>query len=282
MEEHKIITQDNYVLIGHSFEPTQSNGKLILINPATAVPQRFYFHYAHYLAAQGYIVFTYDYRGIGLSKHQRIKGFKASMRDWASKDLQAIVYYLNANFASHKKILMGHSFGGNCLGMSEAATQFDAYITIAAQFGYWRYFNRSYQPLLLWVFYILIPVFVRLFGYFPSKSKGLGEPLPSQVALDWALLITHPKSMLALSKKTGNYYPNITQPMLIMSFSDDQMAPKRAVDQLAKQVYTQAQVERRHITAKPRQPIGHLNFFRKSAAKELWPITDQWLTQLAL
>ena len=79
--------------------------------------------------------------------------------------------------------------------------------------------------------------------------------MPKGVALDWVTLITHSDSMLELTKKTGNHYKSIDKPMLMLSFSDDQMAPKRAVDELSNRVYKNALIKRMHIQADKIKPI---------------------------
>lgn len=142
-----------FKIIGNHFKSEITRGKVILINPATGIKQRFYYRYAEFLAKEGFDVFTYDYRGIGLFKCEKLNGFNASMTDWASKDFSAMTSYIETNFTNSKKFLIGHSFGGNSIGMSSNASVFDAYITIASQFGYWKFFNITYQPVLLWVFY---------------------------------------------------------------------------------------------------------------------------------
>jgi predicted alpha/beta hydrolase len=204
------------------------------------------------------------------------------MMDWATKDFTAITSYIESNFMDYKKILVGHSFGGNSIGMSSKADSYDAYVPIASQFGYWRFFNPIYRPLLLWVFYFVMPVLSHIYGYFPSKVKKLGEKLPKDVAKDWITIITNPNSMLELTKKTGNYYGDITKPMLMMSFSDDQMAPKRAVDELSNRVYKNALVKRMHIKAEKLKPIGHLNFFKRQFETDLWTIPTNWVQTLKL
>jgi predicted alpha/beta hydrolase len=276
-----IYTSDNYKIVGNHFVPTKSKNEIILINAATGIKQSFYFKYAEFLAKQGFDVITYDYRGIGSSKYDELKGFSASMTDWGNIDFTAMSNYINQNFASHKKILLGHSFGGNSVGLSENANCFDAYITIASQYGYWKNFNLLYKPVLLWVFYIIMPILANIYGYFPSKVKKLGEKLPKGVAKDWITLITNPNSMLELAKKTGNYYETINKPMLMISISDDQMAPKKTVDVL-RNVYKNAIVKRIHIEAKKNKPIGHLNFFRKQFEFDLWEIPTNWILQLEM
>ncbi|MEL6548507.1 MAG: alpha/beta hydrolase, partial [Myxococcota bacterium] len=61
--------------------------RVVVINSATAVPRRFYRHFAEHLRDAGYSVLTYDYRGIGGSRPKTLRGFPARMRDWALQDM---------------------------------------------------------------------------------------------------------------------------------------------------------------------------------------------------
>ena len=76
----KIKTLDHFEIAATIFEPEISNQKLLLINSATGVRQQTYYDFAKYFAEIGFTAITYDYRGISLSKPEKMKGFKASMR----------------------------------------------------------------------------------------------------------------------------------------------------------------------------------------------------------
>jgi len=86
MEKLILRTEDHANVVAHLFMPVKSNQKILLINSATGVKQQVYFSFARYFAEQGFVVITYDYRGIGLSKPDQMKGFEASMRIWGTQD----------------------------------------------------------------------------------------------------------------------------------------------------------------------------------------------------
>src|SRR6478609_5530864 len=173
-----VSNTDGYPLSVTRFDARQDNGKVILLCSATAVKQEFYANYATYLSEAGYIVYTFDYSGIGKSKPSKLKGFEASMRSWAQKDFYAITQYLNEQHPQNDKFLIGHSIGGIFIGLTPAYKSYKAFVTIASQFGYWKYFEPINRPIVLWLFAVLIPMCCKLIGYFPSKIKSLGEPLP--------------------------------------------------------------------------------------------------------
>jgi len=272
------------MLYSHHF--LQRNSDLLLDflddNSATGIKQTFYFKYAEYLSDQGFDVITFDFRGIGMSKRSSLKGLEASMVDWAAKDYSAVTQYIIDHFSNYQKILIGHSFGGNSLGLSPMANSYDAYVTIAAPYAYWKYFDKSYQPAMLWAFYIVIPFFTALFGYFPSNVKQLGENLQKGVARDWKSFITHPDSMLEVANRNSNYYDTIDKKMLMISFSDDKMSSGKAVDVLANRAYPNADVERMYIEADESAPVGHLRFFKERFKDDLWPVPLQWIDELEL
>ncbi|RLZ11740.1 serine aminopeptidase domain-containing protein [Faecalibacter macacae] len=59
------------------FGENNATKKLIVISSAIGVKQSFYSKYATYLANKGYLVFTYDYRGIGESIPHKMNEIKA-------------------------------------------------------------------------------------------------------------------------------------------------------------------------------------------------------------
>ena len=63
----------------------------MLIVPAMGCAQDYYRAFATWLAAQGFLVATFDYRGIGLSRNRTLRGFKANIFDWARLDCAAMI-----------------------------------------------------------------------------------------------------------------------------------------------------------------------------------------------
>ena len=98
MKVIKIKTADYYEITATIFEPANPNGKLLLINSATGVRQQTYYDFAKYFSEKGYITITYDYRGISLSKPEKLKGFKASMRIWGNTDYKALTDVIKEHF----------------------------------------------------------------------------------------------------------------------------------------------------------------------------------------
>ena len=72
---------DIATLGGTLFRPAGRARAAIVIHGATGVPARFYRHFAAWLADQGFVCLTYDYRGVGASATRK-------MRDETAKSLK--------------------------------------------------------------------------------------------------------------------------------------------------------------------------------------------------
>ena len=126
---------DGYPLAATLFLPRGAKRHAVLINSATAVPRKLYRGFAGYLAKRGCAVLTYDYRGTGDSRQQvltgynqpkSLVGFKASMSDWAAQDIAATVAWMRERYKALPFAYVGHSFGGQALGLLPNTRRFRA------------------------------------------------------------------------------------------------------------------------------------------------------------
>ena len=69
---------DGYALHGTLWSPDAPPRALVLIHPATAVPERLYAGFARFLTERGFAALTYNYRGIGASRPARLGALKAA------------------------------------------------------------------------------------------------------------------------------------------------------------------------------------------------------------
>ncbi len=274
MKELILTTSDHIPLSVKIFEPKISNGKLLLINSATGVKQQIYFSFAKYLIENGFTVITYDYRGIGESKPQIMKGFNASMRIWGTEDFKTITNFINENYSTPRKFCLGHSVGALILGMNDYSKNFEKFIFVGTQDAYIGNLTFSVAATALLGFGIALPVMTHFFGYFPAHRFGLGESLPKGVAFDWQTLILNKKSTSRLYKKIGsNSIKELTQNVFIIHAEDDTWVTEKGMRNLLKNVYPNLKTTYREIKIceSEKGEIGHVNFFR-SFNKNLWKI----------
>lgn len=275
----KIPTRDSFQLAGTIYE-SGFNHKVVIINTGTGILRRYYDAFARFLCNNKFTVITYDYRGIGESKPQSLRGFVATMRDWGQKDIASVIEWSRQKFKPTKIFMVGHSAGGQLIGFAANNHLIDAMVLVAAQSGYWGHWPlpQRFGYAGLWYF---MPVLANIWGYLPSKYLGLGEDLPRGVACEWAKWCRHPEYLFGYQHDFDvSYYAKLSSPILAYSFADDAYAPKPAVDALL-QSYSQARIMHRHVLAAAVNvnAIGHFGFFRKTVRDTLWRETVEWLHQ---
>lgn len=271
--DSRIRCGDGYPLVVHAFEPPIPIGRTALIVTATAVRCRFYFDFADYLASRGFNVVTWDWRGIGENGPQTLKGFPATMRDWATLDLPAVMDWAKDRYGD-PIVAVGHSFGGQSLGLADRAELFEKVLLVAAQSGYWRHWpvpdRYAFRSALAGM-----RVLTHLFGYLPGKAVGQGENLPKNVALEWFGWCRSPEYL-------GDWrgHREITAPVYSIGPSDDGYAPEAARRWLLDRYGGDEKI---FVTIDPRRhgidKLGHFGFFRKRVAAPLWVEPVEWLRE---
>ncbi len=282
-----IPAADGYSLAATLVLPRGPKRHAVLINSATATPRKIYRGFAAYLAQRGCAVVTYDYRGIGDSRQKSVvgynrpkslAGFNASMADWAALDVTAAVSWMRERYRSLPLRYVGHSFGGQALGLIANNAEISRALFVAAQAGYWRLIAA---PERYRVFALLngvgIPL-AHLFGYAPGWS-GLGEDLPKGVFLQWTKWVMSPRYLFDDPTLAGlKNFPNFKGALCALHFTDDPWATRPAVELLCSG-YTGTQAEILSVT--PAElgiaKIGHFGFFRPEHRETLWRGAAEWL-----
>lgn len=278
----RIVTTDGFVLSATRFSPENPTSKVVLINSATGVKQKFYASFAAYLAREGYTVYTYDYRGIGHSRPKSLRGFKASMKDWGTWDYHTMLQNIFQTHMNARVVVMGHSVGGQLVGLSPLTAKVEAVVMIGAQTPFIKNFDGGATKVKLYFFwYFLIPFFTKIFGYFPAAKLGLFEDLPAGVAHQWARWAKSENYLFSEFPEEKKKFESLQLPALMINFSDDKLAPGPAVhDLMAK--YSQLKWSQWQL--KPddvmQRSIGHFGFFKKDMQQSLWTETTSWMAKL--
>lgn len=265
-----LAAADGYRLGATLFEGGE---RAVLVMPATGVPQSYYAKFAAYLAGRGFTVLTFDYRGIGRSLHGHVRGVAARMRDWALLDAAAAFDSLRG-----KEIyIVGHSFGGQAIGLLPGPERIARALVVGAQSGYWRHWPALGRAWVWPVTHFALPALSRLHGYFPGSRLGFGEDLPKGVAIEWASWCRHPRYLVG-ALGAEERYARLRAPLRAYAISDDRFAPARAVAALL-ELYPNAKGEMRRVD--PRglgvRSIGHFGFFREAFRDSLWREAADWL-----
>jgi len=270
-----IPARDGYPIAARVFGGAHPLRRVVIINSATAVPQRFYRHFAAALAEAGYQALTYDYRGVAGSRPEKLKGFEAKARDWVFQDMAGVVDWVSTELKPERIFLVGHSFGGQVAGMLDNSASIDGMVTMSAQSGHWR-LQGGEQKLFVWAHtHLTMPLLSKVLGYMPMSVVGAGEDLPAGVALEWARWCRHQDYILGDRTLPLDRFRDFTAPVLAYSFGDDKWGTPRSV---AAMMRAYPNVEKRHVEPYEVgvEAIGHLGFF-KPQSRVLWNDTIEWL-----
>ena len=271
-----IPASDGFALAASHFPAAGEAAAAVLVVPATGVARRLYDPFARHLAGRGLTVVTWDGRGTGGSRPSSLRGFRATMSDWARLDLAGVLGWARETLSGLPLLAVGHSFGGQSLGLAPGAGALAGAVTVAAQSGWWGHWPRPRRYALTLLWYAGMPLLAHALGYFPSRRLGLGENLPRGVALEWARWC---RSRDYLGDWSG--HARLAIPMLALGFDDDTFAPPAAVDALH-QRYASARLERRQLAPADLgvARIGHFGFF-KPGLPALWDETADWMAGAA-
>ena len=278
---------DGYSLGATLFLPRGPKRYAVLINSATATPRKIYRSFATHLAQRGAAVLTYDYRGIGGSRQKQVVGynrpkslvgFKASMADWALLDVTGAVSWMRERYRALPLNYVGHSFGGQALGLLPNNTEVSRALLIAAQLGYWKLMASPERYRVYAMMNFVGPALTRVFGYAPGWT-GIGEDLPKGVFLQWAHWVNSPRYVLDDPSVAGlANFAKYKGAMRAMSMTDDPWATRTAVERLCA-AYTSVKPELLAVTPGELgvSRIGHFGFFRPEHRDTLWRGAAEWL-----
>lgn len=271
-----ITAADSHMLAATLFDGGATD-TVVLINSATAVPRQYYQCFASFIQQQGWSAVTYDYRGIGNSRPPSLRGFGATMRDWAFLDMTAMVDWVDRELNPLRLFAVGHSFGGQTFGMIDNASRADAMVGISAQSGYWGVQGGRERARVRFIVTVAMPVLSRFVGYFPWSWFASGADLPKGVALEWSRWCRNPNYLLDDHTLPLANYKSFTAPVLAYSIDDDDWGTRRAVDDMMR---AYPNVTRRHIVPADHglQRLQHLGFFREGS-EPLWHETIAWLDE---
>jgi predicted alpha/beta hydrolase len=274
------MPSDAHALDGHdlaitSFPASGNAWATLCIGAAMGVRREFYTPLAQFLAGNGVHVLTFDYRGMGGSRRGSLRGFDADLRMWVEQDLAAMLAEARKPAPSLPLLYIGHSLGGQVLGVTPGRENVSAAVTVNSGSGYYHLNDEiKWRVRLLW--FVLFPGLTPLFGYFPGKRLRMIGDLPRGVAEQWRRWCLHPEYLLAEGEAWRRLMAEFDAPILRYSFADDEMINERATDSLHS-FYRGARIERRHVTPEPGARIGHFGFFNPRHRDTLWADTLAWL-----
>lgn len=237
----------------------------VLVANAMAVRQEFYAAFASFLARNGLHVTTFDYA---------VPHTDVTVIDWIEKDLAEMLVEARKPAPELPLLFIGHSLGGQLIGVTPGNEAVHASLHVTAGSGYYK-FNDRMPVLVRALWFVYMPLFTPLFGYFPGRMLRAVGDLPRGVTWQWRRWCLHPDYHLS-EPGYRERYARFTAPILSLSFEDDDINTRNGIDFLHS---SYPNVERRHIhprdAGQPR--IGHFGFFNERCRDPLWTDALDWL-----
>lgn len=270
MKTIEINTPLNYKISLTEFYSKNSKN-VVIICSATGVLQGYYSKFANFLQEKGFTVYTFDYGGIGASNGKNLKKFDTSLTNWAINDTETVFQFIKEKHSKQFIHCICHSIGGQILGLVPSNHIIKNIVLVASQSGYPKFWKGFGKAQMYFNWYMLFPLMTNLFGYLPSKKISGMENLPKSMAREFASWGRKRNYLFYYKKKNELYHDQIDGNLVSYSTTNDQFAPKKAIDWMTKK-YSSANVTRKHLHPKDYnvKNIGHFGFFKSKFKDSIW------------
>jgi predicted alpha/beta hydrolase len=274
----RLAARDGFRLAADLHLPAGAPRLVALVASAMGVKRRLYAPLADFLAEAGIATLRFDYRGIGDSRPRgSLRGFRGRLSDWAELDLTAALDELDRRFPGVPLAWIGHSVGGQLLGLVDGA-RVDRALLVASQHGHWRLWDGAarYRMATLWY---AIPAVTAAVGYLPMRRMVGGEDVPAGVARQWARW-GRSRGYLTdyLHERDGTRAFSFAGPLRSYAISDDSYAPPRTVEGLLSALpHAQRELHVLRPADLGVRAIGHFDLFRDRFRDSWWTEARSWL-----
>lgn len=246
--------------------------QIVVIASATGVVKEFYKYFVQYLYDNGLSVITFDYGGIGKSRPISLRNFGTSAQRWATNDLETVLKFVSEHYDDKKLTVIGHSIGGQLIGLAPSSSKINNIVLVAAQSGYYKLWKASERYKMLFAWRVLFPLFNSVLGYIPTKRFTAIEDLPGGMAMEWRKWCLSPNYLFDYVSGEDLFFDKITVPVYSYSTDRDKFATVESTDWLTNK-YLNAKLNRIHL--KPEEyevkNIGHFGYFQKKCSHSVWP-----------
>jgi predicted alpha/beta hydrolase len=267
-----VPTPNGRVVEATFFHPETAPRAALLIVAAMGVNQQFYAPLATWLAGRQFLVATFDYVGIGRSRVPRLADLDVDILDWVRFDCDVMVGELQRLMPGKEIYWIGHSLGGQILGLLPDSARLTKAVTVACGSGYWRENVPQLRRRVWWLWYVVVPIATRVLGYFPGKRLRKVGDLPRGVMEQWRRWCLNPEYAIGVEgPQVREAFAAVRTPITSLSFTDDEMMSARNIESLHN-YYSSAPKKMARIAPSEAgvERIGHFGFFRDQDPELLW------------
>jgi predicted alpha/beta hydrolase len=270
-----IKTKDGKKIRARVYVPEEEAKGVIVISPSATVTQEFYFDIACFFREHNFAVISFDFRGTGDSAPLALKGFEASLANWALQDTDAVLRHTKNQFPKHELIFLGHGIGGEITGLAPASQFINRIILVGSGLSCSRV-RRLKERVWIDVIKNFIKLTSWLLGYFPGKGLRVLTNLPKGVVYEWIDWCDNENGLF--DDFSDHNYRRLEIPLLAFSFSDDWRSQERGVQALLEH-FGSAFITWHHVNPKQlnKRRIGHSGFFKARFEKIFWEQILNWI-----
>ncbi len=280
MQRITFQARDGHTFAGYRFDPPGSARAGVVIAPGMAILQSFYVSFAQYLAAHGFMVWTFDYRGTGESLAASMRGAKADLTDWYTRDYDAVINAAGDANPGVPLFVVGHSFGGQVVPLVPSCGRLAGVVNIAVGSGARRHTKPHIRRITPLMWHLMAPLLCPVFGYFPGARIGMVGNLPTGAMFQWRRWCLTPDYLLTGQPGAREAYAGATFPVLALIFSDDELLLEEG-SRMMHAAYLNNPVDFRVLDPGTfgLKRIGHFGFFKPQHEMSLWPVAMQWMEE---
>ncbi|VUD45966.1 hypothetical protein TDB9533_00729 [Thalassocella blandensis] len=272
--------EDGIALGGYQLNAEQAVG-VVLLNPGTATKTTFYMPFAEFLVQHGFHVILWNYRGFCESRSFSLKHANCRYSDIGNFDIPAAITYAKTQFPDLPLLCVGHSAGGQQIGIAHNSNTLDGLIAVAASAGFYRHMPLAYRLKAYFFFYVFAPITHAVFGYIPAKKLNLMEDLPGPLAREWGNWCRH-ESLYFSPQFLGtsvpeNAYKDVEFPIHVFSADDDEISTEKNLENFWRHVSSQHPINftRYRASDSLKKHIGHFGYFKKDNLQIWQDILDK-------
>jgi predicted alpha/beta hydrolase len=283
MEKVEIKSGDGVTSRITLFRANNLDATVIMCMPAMGVWASYYEPLARVLTLSGRNVITADLRGNGESQIRPRRSCDFGYYEMVHYDWPAVVAETKRLFPRSPKVILGHSLGGqlSTLYMSTRPGEIDGLILVACPSVHYRGWPFTYgvRLILMTQTFRLIS---EILGYFPGKRVGFAGTEAKTHIKDWAhTTLTGRYEPKNAKQNYEELLPSLDAPILAISFTDDPLAQKEAVQRLLSK-FPRAQIIHWHLAPQEigLDSLGHVAWVKKSE-----PLVEKmsgWLKQVII
>lgn len=245
------------------FRTTERSAPVLIIFPAMGVMASYYKNYATAFTQKGINVVTIDHRGHAHSSVRPSRSVNFGYKEQIEMEYFTIVSKVNEFFPGSKKIVMGHSLGGQMGGMfvSRYSHLVNGFILNASCTVHYKAWGAITGYGLL-VFAGLCKLLGKLLGYYPGNRIGFGGKEGKRVISDW--YHTARTGNFVAEGSAFNYEKAMSEmklPVLGFSYEGDSSAPPEALKALLSK-FSDSKTEHQHVFH-PHKKYNHYSWVRE-------------------